>query len=119
MRDLLGLQLEHDIAHVCEELHDGLHHAPLGLGVPDCRGLGPIFRRGGPGDTGQALANLVDPELQAEVEAAEGLLLEDAHGALPGIPGGDVLGPQVGVLIGLIVDVEVVAEHVSPEVDPI
>jgi hypothetical protein len=57
--------------------------------------------------------------LEAEVEAAEGLFLQDAHGTLSGIPGGDVLGPQVGVRIGLIVDIEVVAEHVSPEVDPI
>lgn len=119
MRDLLGLQLEHDIAHVREELHDRLHHRLLGLGVPDRREVRPLIGGGSPRDTGQALANLVDPELQAEVEASEGLFLQDAHGTLPGVSGGDVLGPQVGVGIGLIVDIEVVAEHVPPEVDPI
>ena len=119
MRDLFGLQLEHDIAHVCEELHDGLHHGPLGLGVPDRREFSSVFRRGSTRDTCQALANLINPELQAQVEAAEGLFLEDAHGSLSRIPGGDVLGPQVGVGIGLIVDIKVVAEHVPPEIDPI
>ena len=119
MRDLLGLQLEHDIAHVREELDDRLHHRPLGLRVLDRREVRPLIGGSSPRDTGQALANLVDPELQAKVEAAERLFLQDAHGTLPGIPGGDVLGPQVGVGIGLIVDIEVVAEHVPPEVDPI
>jgi hypothetical protein len=118
MRDLLGLQLEHDIAHVREELHDCLHHRPLGLGVPDRREISSLIG-GSARETSQAFADLVDPELQAEVEPSEGLLLEDTHGPFPGIPGGDVLGPQVGVGISLIVDIEVVAEHVPPEVYPI
>jgi hypothetical protein len=122
MGDLLGLQLEYDITHVREDLHDRLHHRPLGLCVPDRWEISSLLRSSRSASasaTCQGFANLVDPELQAEVEASVGLLVEDAHGRLSGISGGDMLGPQTGVGIGLIVDIEVIPEHVPPEVDPI
>lgn len=104
----LILDLIYDVPLIAKEVDNGLHHLALARVVFD-HYVSRLIQS-------QALADLVDPKLQPQVETAEGFLLKNAHGVLACVSTGYLLSSLVEV--GVVYIEKVLAEHISTEAEP-
>lgn len=70
----LALDLKYDVPLIAEEVDYSLHHLPLRWTMFD-KNVWRLVQF-------EALADLVNPKLQAKVETTERFLLQNAHGVL-------------------------------------
>lgn len=79
----LTLDLIYNVSLIAEKVDYCLHHLPLTRTVFNFKVFSLVQF--------EALADLIDPKLQAQVETTEGFLLQDAHRVLTSIATGNLL----------------------------